>query len=371
MRFAVVLLALQMLEPASPEGPIITNPAGLGSTALVEFAPASARGMPSACGTTAPTGTKGEVLTFARASVASCTKGGNGLRLTGIANGDVVSVTNNVARVEFDSDGVLALKTEANSTNFCLRSDAIDNAAWVKEQDAAPRTPTVTADYTTAPDGTATADRAQFVATSAAQYSDLYQTWTAASATDPATCSAYVLGNANSDTTDICAYNGSAWSCSACAFVTGSWNRCVRIVAGAGSTTRFCKLGNNSNQNGGIARNAADVSTWCLQGESKDHPTACMNTTAASATRATEFTPQLALPVSPGTTGCMAVSFTPAVTGGLVGALGLAGNARPIYSVGANVLFFDGTNNPSLAAGGVTAPHGARVAESCCRTSPT
>lgn len=121
--------------------------------AFFEFAPTGAQGMGVECAGTTPTGAKGEVLTFTRATAATCTKGTNGLRTTNIANGDLVALTSGQPRVEYDADGVLGLLVEGARTNVMLRSEELTNAAWV-----ASGSPIRTADTDTAPDGTLTAD---------------------------------------------------------------------------------------------------------------------------------------------------------------------------------------------------------------------
>jgi hypothetical protein len=104
-----------------------------GGLAFFEAFPASGAGTFGPCSTTAPTGSKNEVLTFTRASNGTCTKTATGgLATTGIANGDLVVLSTNVARVEYDSAGTLGLLVEAASSpgNLCVRSAAICNAAW-------------------------------------------------------------------------------------------------------------------------------------------------------------------------------------------------------------------------------------------------
>ena len=116
--------------------------------AFFEAFPASGAGTTTACSTTAPTGAKGEALTFTRASTATCTKTATGgLTATGIAVGDLVSLGNNVARVEYDSNGVLGLLVESSGANSLLRSEEIENVAWTS-------TATVTANAATPPQTT-------------------------------------------------------------------------------------------------------------------------------------------------------------------------------------------------------------------------
>ena len=99
--------------------------------AFFEAFPASGAGTSGACSTTAPTGARGETLTFTRASSATCTKtASGGLATTGIADGDLVSLGSGVARVMYDSASVLGLGVEAQGINVLLRSNAPGNALW-------------------------------------------------------------------------------------------------------------------------------------------------------------------------------------------------------------------------------------------------
>lgn len=89
-------------------------------------------GTTTVCSTTPPTGAKGEVLTFTRASAVVCTKtaaGGNSS--TGIADGDLVSLTTNLPAVEYDNSGTLGLLHEPNAATQILTSQrAICSAPW-------------------------------------------------------------------------------------------------------------------------------------------------------------------------------------------------------------------------------------------------
>lgn len=156
------VLALALAQFAQPQGPIVSNPALMSSVvfSLLPSVPASAE-----CAGTAITGTHGEAITVARSSSGYCTK----------SDGTMVSVAANLPRVE--SAGLLV---EAAATNLLLRSDALDNASWTKDGTAG--LPTVTADFTTAPDGTTTAEKIVYPAVAAGQYSRVWQQFTATAA---------------------------------------------------------------------------------------------------------------------------------------------------------------------------------------------
>lgn len=101
---------------------------------LFALAPPTGEGMPAApC--TCPYGwlqaPDGGDWSFWRANgTAICTKGGYGLRTTGIANGDLVSCGNFGIRVEEGADGVNGVFMGAGAYNELRRSLDVSNAAW-------------------------------------------------------------------------------------------------------------------------------------------------------------------------------------------------------------------------------------------------
>jgi hypothetical protein len=107
------------------------------------------------CSTTAPTATKGEVLTATRASNATCQKTATGgLAVTAVADGDLVTLSSNQSRVEYNNAGVLGLRLEPTAaTDDCLQGEEICDIAW---SDVG--TPSCTANQKSGPWNTATMD---------------------------------------------------------------------------------------------------------------------------------------------------------------------------------------------------------------------
>lgn len=300
MLIALLSLLVAQSPVANPAGPILSSPSTSGSLAFFEFAPANGAGMGTACACAAITGAKGEAVTFTRTGDATCSR--QGLATTGIANGDLVTCSANLPRVE-SSGGVLGLRVEGARTNSTVRSQQIDNAAWTLGQTGVPGVPTVTADQATAPDGTLTADRVQIPATIAGQNSFAGQTGGCPVSTT-AVSSLFVRGNGSSGTMDVCLFT--TGPCVSCAFVAGSWSRCPTPSGTTGPSGDWY-FGNLTNMNGGTTRSANDVFVWGAQCEAGAYATSYIPTTSAAVTRNAELA-SVALSPSTVATGSMAIS---------------------------------------------------------------
>lgn len=267
------------------------------SLAFFEFAPANGAGMGVPCACAAPTGAKGEALTFSRASTGYCTKGNE---TTGIVNGDLVECASGQPRVMPGGDGTggLGLSVWEARTNGMLRSQEFENAAWTPNGLGA-AAPTITANAATAPDGTVTADRVQFSATSAGQNSILFQDGCPASGA-PASAGVYVLGNGSSGTLKVGVYDGATWQTSLVAFSATTWTRMIKENVTAAAGTTLMLVGNYNAISGTAA--AADVFLWqgdCQGGATISPPIKTVGTTA---TRVAELA-DVALTFGSGTTG--------------------------------------------------------------------
>lgn len=245
------------------------------------------------CACTMPTDARGNIMQGAtRATSATCSP--LGIQTTGIADESLVTCGVNEPRLEAHSNGLIGYRQEmGNGGNRVLYSDAPDNAVWTKEGCAGACLPAV--DAGVGPklfSGGANSDFVSFAASSGASFSDFYQAWNTSVPAYAPVCSWYVKGallpdaGVNTGTTDACSYDGASWSCTDCVYTSASWTRCFsKRVAGA-ATVRYCKLGNNSNQNGGVARAEANVYVACAMGEENTPgPGSCVPSTSAMVNR--------------------------------------------------------------------------------------
>jgi hypothetical protein len=267
------------------------------SFAFFEAFPANGAGTTTVCSTTAPTGAKGEALTFTRGSTGTCTKtASGGLATTGIANGDLVVLSSNVARVEYDSAGTLGLLVESSRTNSCLRSQELNNVVWTTTI-VGVAAPTVTADFAVAPDGTTTAERVQFPATTAGQLSLLGQGGFAAVAS---ATTWYVKGNGTSGNLCVLMNTASGNSPVICSYVSGSWTRCGTTGTFTGAANTYIGTDSAESTVCNSAMGAADVLIWGAQVEAGTYATSYIPTTSAAVTRSAETASfSFTLPISP------------------------------------------------------------------------
>ena len=225
-----------------------------------EFAPTSGAGMGSPCTGTMPTGAKGEAMTFARASSATCLRSST----TSISNGDLVVLGADIPRVMPGGNGTgsLGVFLERGTTNLIQRSEEINNAVWVTAG-----TITITPNYSIDPaqgSSISTAERVQCAATGIGEYSEVYQTFTGTNA--GLTCSGFIRGTSSSGSIDACLYAG-AWVCSTCAYSPSSWSRCDPYTGSTTAGIQYCIFGNMTHVNGGIVRPYNDFLLWGVQGE--------------------------------------------------------------------------------------------------------
>lgn len=287
------MLTLTLLVLAQYPQHWLSRQPNLPTSSLAAFSAfdTSGAGTSGPCSTTAPTDARGGAGTYVRATAETCTKGVDGLRTTLIATGDLVPLSSGQPSVMLDQNGVLGLGVFSARTNSELRTQEIENAAWVVDNSAG-RIPTFWVNDGGAPDGTQTAEAMHsWDTTSAAMFSDVFQSFSVASGSGIA-CSGYAMSATPMDggvpvasTTDICLNDGAAWMCTPCAYVPTTHSRCSLVVATGTGTARSCKFGNNTNQNGGTTRTSNDVFVWGLSGEAGTTMGPYIATTSATVTR--------------------------------------------------------------------------------------
>lgn len=241
-------------------------------------------GLPAAdgCYASGVTGSRGEALTFTRATARFCSTDGTSDEATGVmcASGEACIKTLNSSR---------GLDIFRAGTNLALRSEEISNAAWVK-QGITSAAPTVTADAAVAPDGTMTADRVQVASCAAAgAVSNVNQDTGAA--VNFHSQSVWLRGNASTPTVSFCTYSAGTKSCVARTLTT-NWKRYSRenVTTNTGGNYFIVGCVNDSaNYSGASDTGAADFFMWGAQVEAGSYITPYIKTVAATATRNTEI----------------------------------------------------------------------------------
>lgn len=254
---------------------------------LLEFAPPEGTGMTAACACATPTGSKGEVLTFTRASSGTCLTGGT---VTGIANGSMVTCTDNQPRVMPGGDGTggPGLLMESARTNLALRSQELENAVYVNFVGTGGTNPVVTANAAVAPDGTTTADRHQFADSPSPKASMRAQTLLGGAG--HGVCSVFLKGNGTAGTMYLVKYNSGAgtFDVALCSYNAFTWTRCATLAVNAAATVGNCYFGNDGTGQFGTNLGAIDVFLWGLQFEAGTSASSYVSTAGASVTRAAE-----------------------------------------------------------------------------------
>lgn len=349
-----VLLALALVAPNEPQdcervrcsrARGFRADAPRRALALFEFAPAEGWGLSPTCACIAPTGAKGEVLTFTRASSGTCTKGN---WLESIADGDLVTCSTDQPRVMpgGDGSGGNGLFIEDTRTNTCLRGRALCNAAW---SDVG--TPSCSADQATGPFGQLTMD--QFTDNDGAAIEGRSQSISTTSATKHSFSCYVKAGTATSASLTLTGTGSAAGDCSATATglssTTSTRISCSSSAAYAGTLTAVTVAI-------GVGSQASDTGTLfveaCQHEVSAPFPSSYADTDGSAAARGVEVA-TFALPVAMNaSTGSHALTFVPEWSTPLGSPYVLTYDtaARMIYdNTGDSIGLWDGTNDTQNA----------------------
>jgi hypothetical protein len=323
-----LLLSQLAVQPSSPVGPIFSSPATMGQLAFFEAFPSNGRGTTGVCSTVAPTGAKGEALTFTRGSNGTCTRtAAGGLSTTGIANGDLVVLSSNVARQMYDANGVLGLLVEASRTNSNLQSANLADAAYTSVG-----APTVTANTTVSPDGTTT--MATIDDTSGAAQQGRQQV-IVATAGQPYTLSVYVKADTLASVT--VSLDGTTATCTSLSATTST--RCIVTDASASGVAINAQV-----LGGTVVGDTGTFRAWGQQVELGLYATSYMPTGAGTATRSAE---SASFPTAINTTNGLSHASTLSFVGppaAILGAMSLyqdALNRTQLYESSTNALNAD------------------------------
>jgi hypothetical protein len=190
-----------------------------------------------------------------------------------------VSVANDTPAFEFNTDGSYrGLLVEPGATNLALHSQDFTNAAWVNIAQGAGSAPVVTANYTTAPDGTNTGTRLECDLNGGSTTGD--RSWLQQSIVGtavPANASLFVKLNSPGTATFALNINDTA----SVTVTSTDWVRVgtVRTSATANYAFRIGLIGGSGQSD------TIDISIWQAQLETGSVATSPIVTTAGTASR--------------------------------------------------------------------------------------
>lgn len=218
------------------------------------FAPKGGRGLNGICACQDVTTVRGKAMTFARTTAATCSK--QGLTLTGIRDGDLVSCPANKPRVmpvvPNGAPGVLmemnGENTLANPSNFMG-----DGGGW-----GTPNILAMTPNAVIAPDGTQTATYIKIRAVAAGATSYLTTLGAVCGSGDAGVFSIYIKSvDGGTGSFDMVEYSGAYQGCKTCTF-DSNWTRCYNTfwrtttaannIAQIGNMSTECHPGTGSSE---------------------------------------------------------------------------------------------------------------------------
>lgn len=297
--------------------------------AMFAFAGTDGRGMTGVCAATNPTGAKGETATVTRGTSATCTSSAaGGLITSGIAVGDLRTVSSNIIRQEYGTNGVLGVLVENAGTADDLRPEELENASWTA-------TATVTANQATPPNNTNQVSNAEQLSDgSAAAFQGVCQTIATSSATQHTFFVHVRAGTTDSAQVTMTGTGSATGDCSAT--VTGlsstTWNilSCTSPAAYAGTLTAVTVCVNVGN----LATVTGTIMAWGTDHKSSaPYRTSYVpGRTSASAPRAQD-TISFPFPV--------ATSPSISLAGSFIGPTPASGSAAGVIELGAAVSFLN------------------------------
>lgn len=192
-------------------------------------------------------------------------------------------------RFDYDPQ-TLALKgllLEDASTNVLLQSAAMDNAAWFVFGGSGGVTPVVTANQAVAPDGTTTADKIVYAATSAAgAFVMLAQQTTVAA--QPYAFSVWLRGNAGGEQLYLTVSSGTGFFYSSPRLsLTTAWQRFSVVSPTLTAAGWYFQIGTDLRDTAQASTPAATIFAWGGQAE-PNYTSSYIPTTTAAVTRAVD-----------------------------------------------------------------------------------
>ena len=197
--------------------------------------------------------------------------------------GLIESMANNVPRLDYSNGSCPSLLVEPQRTNLLTYSEQFNNGVWGLFSSGTGVNPIITANTTTAPNGTLTADTIVFnsgVGTTAADQSQMYQTFQRATGVTY-TYSFYAKGLVGGEQVMVRHADGSSYTKLT---LTNDWARYQVTETSAATGTGYLEMvirrGLNEPMNA-----SATFYIWGAQLEEGAYPTSYIPTTSAAVTR--------------------------------------------------------------------------------------
>jgi hypothetical protein len=306
-------------------------------------------------------------VTFTRASTATYTD----------STGTIQTAATNAPRWDYASGVLRGLLIEEQRTNIWLQS--ADASQWGLGNGGGGTVPVVTANNTTAPNGTMTASRVVYPAVTAGQWSTLFQGPSVNAA--QYSFSVWLRGNVGGERVYVGVIGNT--TSSVAATLTTQWQRFTLVTATLAAGNGFFQIGTDLRDGTQAVTPAQTVYAWGADVQQGAFPTSHIPTTSVGVTRAQDSAVTTDTTWMSPTTGTWFAEFISTTllgnNGRVIGEAQSAAHAGPIiFATGGNLSSWNGTTeirstntiSPNVITKGVLASSSAGTGKICLNAGP-